>query len=98
MKAAYANHLSTQGGKWTYPAQAWSGSASRAEGPEAYQVLEAWQRVQQHLGERPTVLFLRVEGDDALPYNHIAPKRVFSVNAQYKFIGRMKPRQFPLDE
>jgi len=99
MKVAYANYESTQGGKWTgYPALAWSGNASRAESAEAYQVLEAAQRVQQHLDERPSGLILRFEGDDAVLYNHIAPKRVFSAKAQYKYIGRMKPRQFPIDE
>ena len=31
-------------------------------------------------------------------YNHIPTKRVFTVQATYKFIGKLKPRQFRLDE
>jgi hypothetical protein len=31
-------------------------------------------------------------------YNHIPTKQAFSVQATYKFIGKLKPRQFPLDE
>lgn len=35
---------------------------------------------------------------DELSYNHIPLKPAFSVQATYKFIGKLKPRQFPLDE
>lgn len=31
-------------------------------------------------------------------YNHVPPTRAFAVKATYKFIGKLKPRQFPLDE
>lgn len=31
-------------------------------------------------------------------YNHVPSKSVFSVRATYKFTGKLKPRQFPLDE
>jgi hypothetical protein len=31
-------------------------------------------------------------------YNHVPLKRAFTVQATYKFIGKLKPRQFPLDE
>ena len=31
-------------------------------------------------------------------YKHIPVKPAFSVRATYKFIGKLKPRQFPLDE
>jgi hypothetical protein len=33
-----------------------------------------------------------------LHYNHIHAKPVFSVQVVYKPIGKLKPRQFPLDE
>ena len=99
MKAAYANLQPVRAGKWNSSlALGWSSEASQAQGTEAFKVLAAAQKVQQHLDEQPTVLILRMEGDDALSYNHVAPKRVFSVKTQYKYIGRMKPRQFPLDE
>jgi len=31
-------------------------------------------------------------------YNHVPPKPAFTVQATYKFIGKLKPRRFPLDE
>ena len=31
-------------------------------------------------------------------YNHVPATRAFAVQATYKFIGKLKPRQFPLDE
>ena len=31
-------------------------------------------------------------------YSHIPVKPAFSVQATYKFIGKLKPRQFPLDD
>jgi len=31
-------------------------------------------------------------------YRGIAVKPAFTVQATYKFIGKLKPRQFPLDE
>lgn len=30
--------------------------------------------------------------------NHVPIKPAFTVQATYKFIGKLKPRQFPLDE
>jgi len=99
MKAAYANRQPQRMGGWHRPlALAWSRDASHAQGPEAFKILEAAQRVQRHLNETATVLVLHIDGDDALTYDHIAPKRAFTVKGRYKFTGRIKPRQFPLDE
>lgn len=84
-----------------YPILVWPVTASHAEGHEARMVLAAAKRVQEHLNQRPTALifpFERNDHDDVLAYNHVPPKRVFTIKTQYKFIGRMKPRQFSLDE
>ena len=100
MKASYSNRQSRPDNKFVgHLALAWSNSASRAESDEAYKVLEAVQKAQQHLDERPTAVILRIEHEDeASTYNHVTAKRVFSVRTQYKLIGRMKPRQIPRDE
>ena len=39
-----------------------------------------------------------LQGSAEPSYNHIPVKPAFTVQATYKFIGKLKPRQFPLDE
>lgn len=39
-----------------------------------------------------------LQGVEDLSYNHISVRPVFSVRATYKYTGKIKPRQFPLDE
>ena len=39
-----------------------------------------------------------VQSRDDGSYSHVPLKPAFSVQATYKFIGKLKPRQFPLDE
>lgn len=39
-----------------------------------------------------------VQNRDDGSYNHVPLKPAFTVQATYKFIGKLKPRRFPLDE
>jgi hypothetical protein len=39
-----------------------------------------------------------MHGDHDVSYMHVPVKPVFTVQATYKFIGKLKPRQFPVDE
>jgi hypothetical protein len=97
MKAAYVNHpLSQAAIGVVYLALVSPNNFSHAQSPEARQVREAAERVQRHWNERA----LSTEGQRAedLSYNHLSPRPVSSVKCQYKYVGRMNPRQFPLDE
>ena len=97
MKAAYANYRPQRSSGWSrHLALAWSSDVSRAQGPEAHQVMERVQAVERHWQQRGEML-ARPEVE-VLTYDHIAPKPGFSVKGRYKFIGRLKPRQFQLDE
>jgi hypothetical protein len=95
MKAAYANRRPQRSGGGTqHLALAWSRDASRTQGPEAYQVSERVLAVERHwkILQWPEAI------GEVLAYDHIMPKLVFTVKGRYKFTGRIKPRQFPLDE
>ena len=50
------------------------------------------------LAESIEALQAMLQSDAEPSYSHIPTKRAFSVQATYKFIGKLKPRQFPLDE
>ena len=36
--------------------------------------------------------------DDELTYDPVPPKKVFTVRVKYRFVGRMKPMPYQLDE
>ena len=96
MKAAYANHSPTQSGKGfpNYLNLVWSNDASPAQSREA---LKVYEKVQESLEWRKrTKEMQRVEEEPS--YNHIALRQTLSVKCHYKYMGRMSPRQFPLDE
>lgn len=69
---------------------------SYAQSLEAQQVREAAVRAQRHWNER--ALNTDEQSAEDLSYNRIALRSVTSVKCQYKYVGRMTPRQFPLDE
>jgi hypothetical protein len=50
------------------------------------------------LAESIEALHAMVRSSDDLSYNHVPLKPAFSVEATYKFIGKLRPRQFSLDE
>ena len=52
----------------------------------------------RELAESIEALQAMLQSKDELSYNHIPVKPAFTVQATYKFIGKLKPRQFPLDE
>jgi hypothetical protein len=70
-----------------------SRDASHAQSAEAWKV---WERVQLIQGD--SYLGEGAENDDAFSYKHITPKVLFSVTCQYRYVGKLKPRQFPLDD
>lgn len=96
MKVAHSDYQPDQAGKVLHPylTLIWSRDASRAQGPEARKIAEALENIQRKMWQRVQ----EIQSIEALSYNHIAPKPVFSVKCRYKFIGEMKPRHFPIDE
>ena len=50
------------------------------------------------LAESIEALQSMMQNRDDGSYNHVPLKRAFTVQATYTFIGKLKPRQFPLDE
>lgn len=50
------------------------------------------------LAESIEALHAMLHSGEELSYSHVPAKPAFSVQATYKFIGKLKPRQFPLDE
>jgi hypothetical protein len=95
MIAAYANHSITQSGKGfpDYLKLVWSNDTSSAQSIEA---LKVYEKVQESLEWRKrTKEMLSIETPS---YNHITPRQTLSVKCHYKYMGRMSPRQFPLDE
>lgn len=99
MKTAYAIASFTNTGKSSrYQPPIWDNEVSQAQGPEAVQVLAQRQGAVHHWNQQARVLILHIEKSEDFSYNHVAPKRVFSVKTQYKHIGKMKPRPFPLGE
>lgn len=50
------------------------------------------------LAENIQALQALMQSADDGSYKHVPLKRAFTVQATYKHIGKLKPRQFPLDE
>ncbi len=96
MKAAYVNAPSVQTALGVVFALVVPHNFSYAQSLEAQQVREAVARAQRHWNER--ALNTDEQSAEDLSYNHIALRSVTSVKCQYKYVGRMNPRQFPLDE
>jgi hypothetical protein len=98
MKTAYATPSFTNLGKSSrHQPPIWDNEVSQAQGPEAGQVLAQRQEAVYRWNQQATVLIFHIEKSEDFSYNHVPPKRVFSVKTQYKHVGKMKPRQFPLD-
>ena len=71
------------------------GTAVRGQSVESAGVIAALRNAQDNVGHRADSVF---EKSDDLSYKRIPLKTLFSVQASYQFIGKLKPRQFPLDE
>ena len=74
------------------------GTAARGQSPESAKVLETVRQLQVELAQHVENLRASTQDLEDLSYNHISVKPVFFVRATYKYIGKIKPRQFPLDE
>jgi hypothetical protein len=98
MKAVYVNHPPFQTPIGVVLALVLPNNFSYAQSQEARQVSEAAERVQQHWNERAEVLMTDAQSTEDFSYTHLSPRPVSSVKCQYKYVGRMNPRQFPLDE
>jgi hypothetical protein len=65
---------------------------------EAGQLNAALLRLRAEMAENIDNLRTLIQNSQELPYKHIPVKPAFTVQATYKFIGKLKPRRFPLDE
>jgi hypothetical protein len=100
MKANYAIHhpWQTPGGGPVVLAFIRFSDASYAQSQEARMVLAAEKEARQHWNGRTEALIGDIQSAEDFSYNHISPRQVSSVKCQYKYVGRMKPRLFALDE
>ncbi len=74
------------------------GTAARGQSLESVKVFTAFGQLQLALTQHIESLRELVQGHDDLSYHHIPLKPVFSVQATFEYVGKIKPRQFPLDE
>ena len=74
------------------------GTAARGQSQESAKVFAAVGQLQLALTQHIESLRALVQGRDELSYSHIPLKPVFSVQAKFEYVGKLKPRQFPLDE
>ena len=74
------------------------GTAVRGQSPELAMVLATVRQLQGALAQDVENLRPTLEGVEDQSYNHISVRPVLSLRATYKYIGKIKPRQFPLDE
>lgn len=74
------------------------GTAERGQSPESAKVLDFFRKLQPEFVGSIEDLGASIELVEDFSYNHIHLKPVFSVQVTYKHTGKLKPRQFPLDE
>lgn len=74
------------------------GTAARGQSVESAKVIAAVQKLQLEMVEHIENLRAMIQGREELSYDHVPVKPAFTVQATYKFIGKLMPRQFPLDE
>lgn len=82
---------------YEYPS-VWRQTTSCASGPDAEQRNAVAQLARAHWCERPTIILLQFVENDSPAYQHITPTPIKSVRTQYKYIGRLRAREFPIDE
>jgi hypothetical protein len=70
------------------------GTMARGQGAESAKLKDAVRDLAESIEAFNGVLHNR----DEIPYNHVPAKPAFSVQATYKFIGKLRPRLLPLDE
>jgi len=74
------------------------GTTTQGQSPELATVFATVDQLLRDLTQNIESVRSFMQGGEELSYNPIRIKPVFSVQATYQFIGKLKPRQFPLDE
>lgn len=72
--------------------------APDAQGLEGKKLSENAEEVLRHCRDCAGAVVALTESTDLFSYDHIPLMPVFFVKTRYKFIGRMKPRSFPMSE
>lgn len=70
---------------------------SMAIGPEAAQSNARAAEAAAHYLSRPVIIYLVAEFEDSV-YDHVPLVPTRTIKARYRFIGRLPPREFPLDD
>jgi hypothetical protein len=65
---------------------------------ESAQLNAALIRLRADVAETLSALRFSIPNGDELTYKPIPVKPVFTVKATYKFVGKLTPRPFPIDE
>jgi len=73
------------------------GPTTRGQSPESAKLDAVVRELTASIEEALAMLQGSGERED-LSYSHIPPKPAFSVKATYRFVGKLKPRQFPVDQ
>jgi hypothetical protein len=76
-----------------------NGTAARGQSRESEKLVALVHQLQREMD--PYSYNMDISSTQALEdfsYNHIPVKPVFSIQATYRYIGKLKPRQFPLTE
>ena len=67
---------------------------ARGHSAESAKLIAAVRELAENI-ETPQAI---LQGREELTHNRVPLKPAFTVQATYKFIGKLKPRHFPLDE
>lgn len=70
------------------------GTVARGHSAESAKLNSAVRELAESIEALQSLMQNRDDGS----YNHVPLKPAFTVQATYKFIGKLKPRQFPLDD
>ena len=75
----------------------WSAhSFSLTQGPDAEQREAQAIKAVAHWWERPTLVMLVAESED-FSYNHVPLLPNRTIKTRYRYVGRLAPREYPLD-
>jgi hypothetical protein len=75
----------------------WAYSYSATQGPDAEESNVQAAKAAAHWSERPT-LVLMVAASDDFTYEHVPLLPSRTIKTRYRYIGRIPPRDYPLDE
>jgi hypothetical protein len=72
--------------------------AAPGQSVEAAQLRGVLLELQAEIAETTATLRNLIQGSQDMSYDPLPLKSAFTVQATYKFVGKLKPRQFPPDE